>query len=147
MSGVVLIISILIVIINGFNKHTKISQKDAILDLLDSFNIDDDDGMWIFRSYNGWGNNIDKDKLQWGSKNSAALRLMKQDYADGISELYTDRLSPRIISNAVAKNKTLSQRKSLTGLSNLCWQWGQFIGMYIYIFIFSICPIFLDLDI
>ncbi len=76
------------------------------------------------RSVDGTGNNVEDPLL--GSAGTQLRRLVDSDYADGISEPSgTDRVSARQISNVVAAqtDSVLSSRN----LSDLVWQWGQFI--------------------
>ncbi len=63
---------------------------------------------------------------EWGSTGEPLLRLTTADYADGQSEpAGADRVSPREISNLVFDQTAsfLNER----GLSDLVWQWGQFL--------------------
>ncbi len=76
------------------------------------------------RSIDGTGNNLDEPLL--GSAGTEFRRLVDSDYADGISEpTGQDRPAAREISNILA-----AQDESIPnaqGLSDLVWQWGQFI--------------------
>lgn len=75
-------------------------------------------------SIDGTGNNLENPEL--GSTHTQLRRLVDSDYADGISEpAGEDRASPREISNVVAaqSESVLSERR----LSDITWQWGQFL--------------------
>lgn len=76
------------------------------------------------RSIDGSGNN--ERYVDWGEAGSEYLRLVEPDYADGLSEPSgEDRPNARDVSNIV-----LSQEESIEnerGLSDLFWQWGQFL--------------------
>jgi len=89
-------------------------------DLGPAFNIDFDE----FRSIDGSGNNLTF--TDWGSTQTAFLRLSDPDYADGISAAAgEDRPSAREVSNVV-----LDQTESITNdryLTDFVWQWGQFL--------------------
>ncbi|NND96735.1 MAG: peroxidase [Pirellulaceae bacterium] len=77
-----------------------------------------------FRSIDGMGNNVLAPEL--GSSHSQLSRIVDSQYDDGISiAAGQQRASPREISNVV-----FSQSESILnhrGLSDLIWQWGQFI--------------------
>ena len=76
------------------------------------------------RSYDGSGNNLTSPDL--GAAGQAFIRLAPSNYADGLSEPGgVDRPNPREVSNLVGQQSgaTTSQR----GLTNMVWQWGQFI--------------------
>jgi hypothetical protein len=76
------------------------------------------------RSIDGTGNNLDDPTL--GSAGTELRRLVDADYADGIAEPNDEGLpSAREVSNVLAAQdeSILSDR----GLSDLVWQWGQFI--------------------
>jgi len=76
------------------------------------------------RSIDGSGNHLDQP--DWGSTGTQLRRVTTVEYGDGIAAAAgDDRLSAREISNLVAgqTESTLNDR----GLSDLVWQWGQFI--------------------
>tara|TARA_R110002049_G_scaffold27321_2_gene94212 strand:- start:404134 stop:406575 length:2442 start_codon:yes stop_codon:yes gene_type:complete len=76
------------------------------------------------RSIDGTGNNLDQPLL--GSAGTELRRLVDADYADGISQpAGQNRASAREISNIVfaQEDSVLNDR----GLSDLAWQWGQFV--------------------
>ncbi|MGI9474079.1 MAG: peroxidase family protein, partial [Rubripirellula sp.] len=76
------------------------------------------------RSIDGTGNNLSDPLL--GSAGADLRRLVDSDYEDGISEPSgADRPSAREVSNAVSaqEESILSERR----LSDIVWQWGQFI--------------------
>lgn len=76
------------------------------------------------RSIDGTGNNLADPTL--GSTGTELVRVVDADYADGISEpTGEDRASAREISNIVfdQDESILNDR----GLSDIVWQWGQFI--------------------
>lgn len=76
------------------------------------------------RSIDGTGNNLADPAL--GSAGTELRRLVDSDYADGISEPSgEDRLSAREISNILADQEETIPNAN--GLSDLVWQWGQFI--------------------
>ncbi|TWU01936.1 peroxidase family protein [Neorhodopirellula pilleata] len=76
------------------------------------------------QSIDGTGNNLERANL--GAAGTALVRIVDADYADGIAEpAGEDRLSAREISNIVFdQDESIPSSK---GLSNLVWQWGQFI--------------------
>ena len=76
------------------------------------------------RSIDGTGNNLDNPEL--GSTHTPLRRLVESDYADGIHEpAGEDRASPREISNIIfAQDESVLNDR---GLSDLAWQWGQFL--------------------
>jgi peroxidase len=77
-----------------------------------------------YRSIDGSGNNISNPS--WGSVGTQLLRIVGEDYADGISEpAGATRNSPREISNMMATQEE-SFLNSL-GASDFIWQWGQFL--------------------
>lgn len=77
-----------------------------------------------FRSIDGTGNNLEDPLL--GSAHSELRRLVDSDYADAISEPRgDDRPSAREVSNAVAAQE--ESLLSARGLSDMVWQWGQFL--------------------
>lgn len=76
------------------------------------------------RSYDGSGNNLTSP--DFGAAGQAFIRLAPSNYADGLSEPGgVDRPNARDVSNLVGQQSgaTTSQR----GLTNMVWQWGQFI--------------------
>lgn len=76
------------------------------------------------RSYDGTGNNLEAPAL--GAAETAFRRLVDADYADGISEPSgEDRLSAREISNLISDQ--IESIPNDRGLTDLVWQWGQFI--------------------
>lgn len=77
-----------------------------------------------FRSIDGTGNNLLDPLL--GSAGSEFRRLVDPDYADGFSEPSgEDRPSAREISNILAAQE--ESVPSERGLSDIVWQWGQFL--------------------
>ena len=76
------------------------------------------------QTFDGTGNNPANDDL--GAAHTAFIRVAAPDYADGVSALAgEDRLSAREISNLVFDQQ--ESIESTRGLTNLVWQWGQFI--------------------
>ena len=76
------------------------------------------------RSIDGTGNNVENPEL--GSAGVNLLRTSPEEYEDGISTpTGEDRASAREISNLVSaqSESVLNDR----GLSDLLWQWGQFL--------------------
>ncbi len=83
-----------------------------------------DDRPIEFRSIDGSGNNLDQPLL--GSAGVELRRLVDADYTDDVAEpAGTDRGSAREISNIVAAQ--VESIPSDRNLSDLVWQWGQFI--------------------
>jgi peroxidase len=77
-----------------------------------------------YRSLDGTGNNISNPS--WGSVGTQLLRMVAEDYADGVSEpAGATRKSPRAISNIMATQEE-SMLNSLEA-SDFIWQWGQFL--------------------
>ncbi len=76
-----------------------------------------------YRSIDGTGNNIANPT--WGTTNSALLRRTPAYYADGLSTPPGPFPSPRAISDAVVYQTSLTVNTS--GLSDMVWQWGQFL--------------------
>jgi hypothetical protein len=76
------------------------------------------------RTIDGVGNNLTHS--DWGSTGQNLLPITSMEYADGIAAPSgQDRLSPRVISNAVvAQTESLENER---GLTDLVWMWGQFI--------------------
>ena len=76
------------------------------------------------RSIDGKGNNVSNP--EWGSSKSQLQRFAGAYYSDGMSSLAgADRPSPRMVSNIVAEQPTLTE--SQRGLSDMTWCWGQFL--------------------
>lgn len=76
------------------------------------------------RSVDGTGNNQRHD--DWGAADEQLLRLASVEYADAESApAGTDRASAREISNLVAAQSEPIENDR--GLSDLVWQWGQFL--------------------
>ncbi|WP_233198886.1 MULTISPECIES: peroxidase family protein [Pirellulaceae] len=76
------------------------------------------------RSIDGTGNNLAVPTL--GSTETAFIRFVGADYADGISEASgEDRLSAREISNNIAAQSTSIENDRF--LTDFVWQWGQFL--------------------
>lgn len=76
------------------------------------------------RSYDGTGNNLTSP--DWGAAGQAFTRLAPSNYADGLSAPGgVNRANPRDVSNLVGQQAgaTTSRRR----LTNMVWQWGQFI--------------------
>lgn len=85
---------------------------------------DEQDPLAEIRSYDGTGNNLDDPTL--GAAGTAFVRVLDPNYVDGIGEPSgQDRPSAREISNVVSAQdeSVLNDRR----LSDLVWQWGQFI--------------------
>lgn len=77
-----------------------------------------------FRSIDGTGNNIDNP--DWGSTGTPLLRLGTVGYADGVSApAGPKRPSSRAVSNAVSAMS--GETPAATLVTNLFWQWGQFL--------------------
>lgn len=77
-----------------------------------------------YRSFDGWGNN--EANPAWGHAGRTLVRYARNDYADGSgAPAGSERRSAREISNLVlASPGSLPNR---AGLSDLFWQWGQFL--------------------
>lgn len=76
------------------------------------------------RSIDGTGNNLEDPLL--GSAHRELRRLVDSNYEDAISEPGgADRPSAREVSNAVAAQE--ESLLSARGLSDIVWQWGQFL--------------------
>ena len=76
------------------------------------------------RSYDGTGNNLSSP--DFGAAGQAFTRLAPSDYSDGISAPGgVGRANAREISNTVSQQP--SETPSQRGLTNMVWQWGQFI--------------------
>jgi peroxidase len=77
-----------------------------------------------YRTIDGTDNNLNHSS--WGSTGTKLLRMVWEDYSDGISEpAGVTRKSPREISNMIA-----AQDESILntlGASDFIWQWGQFL--------------------
>ena len=77
------------------------------------------------RSFDGSGNN--RADPSAGAAFSKLIRIMPNDYADGISDMAGPlRKSPRVISNIVVDQAGQSFPNPF-GTSDFIWQWGQFI--------------------
>lgn len=77
-----------------------------------------------FRTYNGAGNN--RFQSDWGNADRPLKRMMPAAYEDDVqAPSGADRPSARIISN-VCVAQTQSVLNS-TGVTDLFWQWGQFV--------------------
>lgn len=76
------------------------------------------------RTIDGTGNNLIDPSL--GSTDTAFIRIVESDYADGISEAAgEDRPSAREVSNnVVAQSTSVINDRFLT---DFVWQWGQFL--------------------
>ena len=96
------------------------------------------------RSIDGKGNNVRNP--EWGSSKSQLQRFAGAYYSDGISSLAgADRPSPRMVSNIVAEQPTLTE--SQRGLSDMTWCWGQFLDHDITLVVSSrdeFAPIMVD---
>ncbi|MDB5325777.1 MAG: heme peroxidase [Phycisphaerales bacterium] len=78
------------------------------------------------RSIDGTGNNLTQ--TDWGSANTALIRLAAAEYGDGLSTpAGAARASARAISNAVAAQDTDEEILSAAHLSSFAYLWGQFI--------------------
>lgn len=77
------------------------------------------------RTIDGVGNNATN--TGWGSTDTQLLRVTSVEYFDDIAEPRggTGAISARAISNAVVAQTTDS--KNVRGLSDMFWQWGQFV--------------------
>jgi hypothetical protein len=83
-------------------------------------------GIWAFepRTIDGTNNNVQNP--DWGKADSQLDRQVDPDYEDGIDKLAEySRPSPRYISNIVAAQSKLRYNKKY--LTDMVWQWGQFI--------------------
>ncbi|WP_146849735.1 peroxidase family protein [Brevifollis gellanilyticus] len=77
-----------------------------------------------FRTVDGSANNAANPT--WGTPNQPFVRLAPNAYGDGVSTpAGATRPSPRVISNAVAKQQ--NDRPNRRGASDMLWQWGQFL--------------------
>ena len=77
-----------------------------------------------WRSFDGTGNNLVDS--EWGSAGNQLLRHTATEYADGIDDpAGEERASAREISNLVFDQEELTPNEA--GLSDLVWQWGQFL--------------------
>jgi hypothetical protein len=77
-----------------------------------------------YRTIDGTDNNINNPS--WGSTGIQLLRMVREDYSDGISEpAGATRKSPREISNMIAAQDELILNS--LGASDFIWQWGQFL--------------------
>lgn len=81
----------------------------------------------LIRSYDGTSNN--QANPDWGSTDSALLRVGPTAYADGLSEprggLPSSLPSARAVSQAVSSQSTSTRNRR--GASDWLWQWGQFL--------------------
>ena len=77
-----------------------------------------------FRTQDGTGNNVENP--EWGSTDTALLRVARSAYDDGASSpAVGDRPSARLVSNVV-----VAQPQSMpngVGASDFLWAWGQFL--------------------
>ncbi|MGE3932071.1 MAG: peroxidase family protein [Rhodospirillaceae bacterium] len=76
----------------------------------------------VFRSFDGSGNNLANPT--WGMAGTALIRLGPDSYADGAGGM-PGGPNPRAISNAVVAQP--ASMPSTINVSNMFWQWGQFI--------------------
>jgi peroxidase len=77
-----------------------------------------------YRTIDGTDNNLNNSS--WGSAGIQLLRMVWEDYSDGISEpAGATRKSPREISNMIAAQD--ESILSSLGASDFIWQWGQFL--------------------
>jgi len=74
------------------------------------------------RTFDGTGNNVVN--TGWGSAHTHLLRVGPVSYPDG-SSMVTDRPNPRAISNAIFSQS--SSVRNVRGLTDMVWQWGQFL--------------------
>ena len=78
----------------------------------------------FFRSIDGTGNNLIDPSL--GSAGTPFRRMVDSAYGDGLSEpAGGQRASARLISNLVCNQ--VGSMPNIEGLSDMVWQWGQFI--------------------
>lgn len=76
------------------------------------------------RSFDGSGNNLSDPAL--GAAGTAFMRMMTPEYADGMDMMAgTNRPNARLISNAVCLQS--NDVANSHNLSDMVWQWGQFI--------------------
>lgn len=77
-----------------------------------------------FRSFDGSGNNLAHP--EWGAAHRAFNRWLPNDYLDGLGEpAGAGRPSARAISNAVVHQA--SERPCHLPVTDMLWQWGQFL--------------------
>lgn len=77
-----------------------------------------------FRSFDGSGNNLAHP--EWGAAHRPFVRWLPNDYLDGLGEpAGAGRPSARAISNAVAHQA--SDRPCHLPVTDMLWQWGQFL--------------------
>ena len=77
-----------------------------------------------YRSIDGSGNNAANPSM--GSQNTAFSRWAAADYEDGVSSFAgPSRPNPRDVSSAIFAQAQSIESKN--GLSDLIWQWGQFL--------------------
>lgn len=78
------------------------------------------------RTYDGMDNNLDN--AEWGASFTHLARWGEVAYEDGISSMAgSDRVSPRVISNALCAQDDGESIPNTFGTSDFLWQWGQFI--------------------
>lgn len=108
-------------------QRSKPRQRECTLQLetLEAKTVLDGSGMLLDTpSIDGTEHNVENP--DWGSAGVQLLRTVAAEYADGISEPGgEDRTSAREISNAVSA-QTESELNA-QALTDLFWQWGQFI--------------------
>lgn len=96
------------------------AKFDAFLDDVMEYSEESDSYRNMNASYN---NLLHPD---WGNSNTPLFRSMPSKYADGIGAPEGgDRPGPREISNAIADQGDLIPEPR--GLSDMIWQWGQFL--------------------
>jgi hypothetical protein len=77
-----------------------------------------------YRSYSGWGNNLDNPS--WGGADTHLTRFADAHYSDGVSAMAgADRPSARAVSNAFHHGR--SPVWSARVLTSMVFNWGQFI--------------------
>lgn len=78
------------------------------------------------RRYDGSNNNVDNP--DWGASFEHLQRIGSASYVDGVASMvYTDRASPRQISNTIVSQAEGQNLPTTFGTSDMLWQWGQFI--------------------
>lgn len=83
-------------------------------------------GTYEWRTIDGSGNNLMPGNTLWGAAHTQIVRLSPHAYGpDGSTPSGTDRPNPRTISNLVVQQP--GSIVSARGLSDMVWQWGQFI--------------------
>lgn len=85
-----------------------------------------------FRTIDGSNNNILNP--DWGKAGGPIIRFKNSfSYEDNVSKMSGNkRPSARMISNNCGYDYKKADIKSDVGLSDMSWQWGQFLGMYIF---------------